>query len=149
MITSIPVETILNTHHFITCCVHLHIDTNSISIYTSTIANYQWPSTRHVAPRGVAGVHNVDALITVSAQVISLTNMVKVMTTTSATVNQVAEVFCVYCGEGHLYDNCPGNPVLVNYVGNFNRQNHNNPYSNTYNPKWRQMKQWSKAKLCF
>ena len=27
-------ETILNTHHFITCCVHLHIDTNSISIYT-------------------------------------------------------------------------------------------------------------------
>ena len=27
-------ETILNTHHFITCCVHLHIDTNSISLYT-------------------------------------------------------------------------------------------------------------------
>ena len=25
---------ILNTHHFITCCVHLHVDTNSISIYT-------------------------------------------------------------------------------------------------------------------
>ena len=23
----------MNTHHFITCCVHLHIDTNSISIY--------------------------------------------------------------------------------------------------------------------
>ena len=32
-------ETILNTHHFITCCVHLHIDTNSISIYTPTITN--------------------------------------------------------------------------------------------------------------
>ena len=30
MIASIPVETILNTHHYITCCVHLHIDTNSI-----------------------------------------------------------------------------------------------------------------------
>ena len=29
-------KTILNTHHFITCCVHLHIDTNSISIYTPT-----------------------------------------------------------------------------------------------------------------
>ena len=26
----------MNTHHFITCCVHLHIDTNSISIYTPT-----------------------------------------------------------------------------------------------------------------
>ena len=30
-------ETILNTHHFITCCVHLHIDTNNISIYTPTV----------------------------------------------------------------------------------------------------------------
>ena len=34
MITSIPMETILNTHNFITCCVHLHIDTNNIWIYT-------------------------------------------------------------------------------------------------------------------
>ena len=32
-VTSIPEETILNIHHFITCCVYLHIDTNSISIY--------------------------------------------------------------------------------------------------------------------
>ena len=30
---------ILNTHYFITCCVHLHIDTNNISIYTQ-----QWGS---------------------------------------------------------------------------------------------------------
>ena len=64
--------------------------------------------------------------------------MVKVMTTTLVAVNQVADVSCIYCGEGHLFDNCPGNPALVNYVGNFNRQNKNNPYSNTYNPGWRQ-----------
>ena len=51
-----------------------------------------------------------------------------------ATVNQVAEVFYVYCGEGHLFDNYPGYPTSVNYVGNFNMQNQNNPYSNTYNP---------------
>ena len=31
--------------------------------------NYQWPSTRQVAARGTAGVHNVDALTTLSAQV--------------------------------------------------------------------------------
>ena len=60
------------------------------------------------------------------------------MTTTLVAVNQVADVSCIYCGEGHLFDNCPGNPALVNYVGNFNRQNKNNPYSNTYNPGWRQ-----------
>ena len=29
LVTSIHVETILNIYHFITCCVHLHIDINS------------------------------------------------------------------------------------------------------------------------
>ena len=28
--------------------------------------------------------------------------------------------------------------ALVNYVGNFNRQNQSNPYLNTYNTGWRQ-----------
>ncbi|KAH9680785.1 hypothetical protein KPL71_026683 [Citrus sinensis] len=64
--------------------------------------------------------------------------MVKVMTTAPATVNQISDMSCVYCGEGHLFDNCPGNPTSVNYVGNFNRQNQDNPYSNTYNLGWRQ-----------
>ena len=50
---------------------------------------------------------------------------------------------CVYCGEGHLFDNCPGNPTSVNYVGSFNRQNQDNPYSNTYNPGWRQHRNFS------
>ena len=60
------------------------------------------------------------------------------MTTTPATVNQISDMSCVYCGEGHLFDNCPGNPASVNYMGSFNRQNQDNPYSNTYNPGWRQ-----------
>ena len=64
--------------------------------------------------------------------------MVKTMTTAPITVNQVSEVSCVYCGEGHLFDNCPENPVSVNYVGNFYRHNQNNLYSNTYNPGCRQ-----------
>ena len=85
--------------------------------------NYQWPSTRQAAARGTTGVHNVDALIALSAQVASLTKMVKAMTTAPATVNQISNVSCVYCGEGHLFDNCPGNLISVNYVGNFNRQN--------------------------
>ena len=37
-------ETILNTHHFIICCVHLHIDTNSISIFPPTVAQELEPS---------------------------------------------------------------------------------------------------------
>ncbi|XP_052299278.1 uncharacterized protein LOC127902988 [Citrus sinensis] len=94
--------------------------------------NYQWSSTRHTAMRGAAGVHNIDAITTLSAQVTSFTDMVKAMTSTPAAVKQVAELSCVYCGEEHVFDNCPGNPASVNYVGNFNRQPQNNPYSNTY-----------------
>ena len=37
------------------------------------------------------------------------------------TINQIVEVSCAYCREEHRFDNCPGNPTSVNYVGNFNR----------------------------
>ncbi|KAH9670524.1 hypothetical protein KPL70_017015 [Citrus sinensis] len=77
--------------------------------------NYQWSSTRHTAMRGAAGVHNIDAITTLSAQVTSFTDMVKAMTSTPAAVKQVAELSCVYCGEEHVFDNCPGNPASVNY----------------------------------
>ena len=56
-------------------------------------------------------VHNIDALTAMSAQVTSLTNMVNAMTTAPIIVNQVVEVFCVYCGEGQAFDNCPRNPA--------------------------------------
>ena len=100
--------------------------------------NYQWPSTRQAATKGIAGVYKIDALTSWLAQVTLLTNMVKDMTTAPITINQVAEVSCVYCGEGRLFDNCTRNPTSINYVGNFNRQNQNNPYSKTYNPRRRQ-----------
>ena len=50
-------------------------------------------------------------------------------------MGQLAEVSCVYCGDGHAYENYPSNPVSVCFVGN---QNRNNLYSNSYNPSWRQ-----------
>lgn len=61
--------------------------------------NYQQPSTIQVATRGVVGVHNVDALTTLSAQVTSLINIVKAMITASAIVNQIVEVCYIFCGE--------------------------------------------------
>ncbi|XP_052288587.1 uncharacterized protein LOC127899281 [Citrus sinensis] len=44
--------------------------------------------------------------------------MVKAMTAAPAIVKQVTELSCVYCGEDHDFDNCPGNSASVNYVGN-------------------------------
>lgn len=54
--------------------------------------------------------------------------LVKVVTDTSV-------VACVYCGGSRLFEECPANPVSVNYVGN-NNIRYNNPYSNTNNPGW-------------
>lgn len=44
------------------------------------------------------------------------------------------EVACTYCEGAHLFEECSANHVFVNYMGN---NNHNNPYSNTYNLGWR------------
>ena len=77
-------------------------------------------STRMPAARGAAWVHNINAITALSAQVTSLTNMIKAMTSAPAAVKQVAELSCVYYGEEHDFDNCSGNPASVNYVGNFN-----------------------------
>ena len=44
--------------------------------------NHQWLSTKQATTRVTSGVHNVGALIALSAQVTSLINMVKAMTNT-------------------------------------------------------------------
>ena len=80
--------------------------------------NYQWPSIRQTIVRGAAGVYNIDAIMALSAQVTSLSNMVKTMTSAPSAVKQVAELSYVYCGKEHVFDNCHGNLALVNYVGN-------------------------------
>ncbi|KAH9723366.1 hypothetical protein KPL70_007095 [Citrus sinensis] len=116
-------------HHGILCCIQLETFYNGLNQSTRLMVdasangallyksyndayeileriannNYQWPSTKQAA----AGVHNVNALTALSAQVTSLTKMVKAMTTAPATVNQIFDMSCVYCGEGHLFDNCP------------------------------------------
>ena len=51
-------------------------------------------------------------------------------------------VTCDFCGDGHATNICPGNSSSLinsetaNFVGNFNRDR-NDPYSNFYNPGWR------------
>ncbi|XP_024023163.1 uncharacterized protein LOC112092116 [Morus notabilis] len=97
--------------------------------------NYQWPTERAATARRVAGVHEVDAVTALTAQVSSLASILNSM---NQGVNspQFTVVSCIYYGEGHLFDNCPSNPESACYVGNFNK-NHN-LYSNTYNLGWRQ-----------
>ncbi|XP_062080518.1 uncharacterized protein LOC133785283 [Humulus lupulus] len=76
-----------------------------------------------------------------TAQVSSMTNLLKNMSlgemVQPTAMGQVANVSCIYCGDGHAFESCPSNPASVCYVGNQNA-NRNNPYSNSYNPGWRQ-----------
>ncbi|KAH9751853.1 hypothetical protein KPL71_014470 [Citrus sinensis] len=128
-------------HHGIPCCIQLEAFYNGLNPSTRLMVdasangallsksyteayeileriannNYQWPSTRQPAARGAAGVHNIDAITTLSRQVTSLTNIVKAMTSAPAVVKQIAELTCMYCGEEHEFDNCPRNPASVNY----------------------------------
>ncbi|XP_062103150.1 uncharacterized protein LOC133814170 [Humulus lupulus] len=103
--------------------------------------NYQWSNTRAPTSRKVAGVLEVDALTTLAAQMALMTNILKNMSmggnVQPAAAIQSAEVSCVYCGDGHTFENCPSNPASVFYMGNQNSNRNNNPYSNTYNPAWR------------
>ncbi|XP_062118827.1 uncharacterized protein LOC133832506 [Humulus lupulus] len=106
--------------------------------------NYQWPTTRSSTSRKVAGIHDVDVITSLAAQVSSFSNMFKTMNMgmnqsmgkpMRAQMTLMENISCVYCSEGHSFDNCPSNPATVCYMGN---QNRNGPYSNSYNPSWRQ-----------
>ncbi|XP_062085518.1 uncharacterized protein LOC133791614 [Humulus lupulus] len=104
--------------------------------------NYQWSNTRAPTSRKVAGVLEVDALTALTAQMASMTNTLKNMSLGGniqpAAAIQSGDISCVYCGDGHMFENCPSNPAAVCYVGNQNYNCNNSPYSNLYNPAWRQ-----------
>ncbi|XP_062075741.1 uncharacterized protein LOC133779856 [Humulus lupulus] len=92
----------------------------------------------------MAGIHDVDTLTSLVAQVSSISNMLKTMNMgmnqsmgqpMGSQMGKMENISCVYYGEGHTFDICPSNPAVVCYMGN---QNKNDPYSNSYNPSWRQ-----------
>ncbi|XP_062100696.1 uncharacterized protein LOC133806621 [Humulus lupulus] len=104
--------------------------------------NYQWSNTRAPTSRKVAGVLEVDAVTALTAQMASMTNILKNLSLGNniqpAAAIQSGDISCVYCGDGHMFENCPSNPATVCYVGNQNFNRNSGPYSNSYNPAWRQ-----------
>ncbi|KAI3472480.1 hypothetical protein Pfo_031183 [Paulownia fortunei] len=108
-------------------------------IETMTANAYQWPSGK-ITPKKVFGVHDVDALATLTAQVAAiLSQQFNSLHTNPAPIS--VEV-CNFCSGPHHSTKCqvenlfaPSQPEQAQFVGNANWQN--NPYSNTYNPGWR------------
>ena len=98
--------------------------------------NYQWHSSRN-RPVKQAGVHQIDAMTSLAAQVEALSRKIDRMQMPV----HAAQVSCELCGGAHLSHDCQvGNMFApsehVDYLGNQSKPQ-NNPYSNTYNPGWR------------
>ncbi|XP_062106297.1 uncharacterized protein LOC133817724 [Humulus lupulus] len=104
--------------------------------------NHQWSDERSSGVRKVVGVHELDAITALTAQVASLTKQLQ-QDTVYANVIQMA-ASCEICGGSHSFNQCPASnndnipmdQAQVQDVGNFQRP-FNNPFSNTYNAGWR------------
>ena len=97
--------------------------------------NYQWTSERSM-PRKIVGAHNIDVVTTL--QMTALSNKLEHLN-----VSAIQTQVCELCRGNHISVNCQvGSPFAsssakqAQYVSNFQRQQ-NNPYSNIYNPNWR------------
>ena len=105
--------------------------------------NYQWSNTRAPTSRKVAGVLEVDAITALTAQMASMTNVLKNLSIGNAKNIQPAaaiqsdDVSCVFCGEGHVFEKCPSNLESVFYMGNQNFNRNNGAFSNSYNQAWK------------
>ncbi|KAL4378750.1 hypothetical protein GQ457_02G023750 [Hibiscus cannabinus] len=102
------------------------------------IANndYQFPTSRLGSGRRTSGKLELDANDSVSAQLSAITNLLKNLQKPSD-VREAKALSCVHCEGNHHATDCPVMHEQASYLGNYNR-NSNNPYSNTYNPGWRQ-----------
>ncbi|KAG8501049.1 hypothetical protein CXB51_003148 [Gossypium anomalum] len=95
--------------------------------------SYQWPTNRATSGRRVAGIHEVDAFTSLASQVSSISSMLKNLTTngsnsfTAQPPNQYENIACVYCGEGHVFEECPSNPESMYYIGAGGSNNYAQP----------------------
>ncbi|XP_062103706.1 uncharacterized protein LOC133814808 [Humulus lupulus] len=109
------------------------------------MSNYQWPAERDTSQRKVAGVHELDAITTLTAQVASLTKQLQQNKISAQAQAIQMQSGCELCGGPHLYEQCtvanmygniPVDQAQVQAVGNFQRP-YQNLFSNTYNLGWR------------
>ncbi|XP_073120506.1 uncharacterized protein [Henckelia pumila] len=105
-------------------------------------SSYHPQSGRNVARRP-AGMHQVDAFTSVAAHLEVMNKRIEELTLGQSAM-RIQEVWYEKCGAKHFTKDCQtGNPSyqpeggMVNHVGNTNRPR-NDPFSNTYNPGWKQ-----------
>jgi len=106
--------------------------------------NYQWSSERG-QPKMVGGKYDIDALTLLTAKTNAMTQKLDKLNVN--VVNSCApSPLCDRCGSlDHVSENCQvGNPFApppiehAAYVNNFQPRVNYDPYSNAYNPSWKQ-----------
>ncbi|XP_071933622.1 uncharacterized protein [Coffea arabica] len=96
--------------------------------------NYQWANERGNS-RKTVGMLEVDTLNMLSGKMDNVVKMLNRQVGSSS--NQgVVVACCTTCGGDHDDFMCSSSEQ-VQYLNNYNRSLQNNPYSNTYNPGWR------------
>nr|XP_027109356.1 uncharacterized protein LOC113729231 [Coffea arabica] len=96
--------------------------------------NYQWANERGNTRR-TAGMLEVDTLNMLSAK---MNNVVKMINRHVGSISNQGVVIacCTTWGGDHDNSMCSSSEQ-VQYLNSYNRLPQNNPYSNTYNPRWR------------
>ncbi|PIN25886.1 DNA-directed DNA polymerase [Handroanthus impetiginosus] len=104
------------------------------NLLNNLVANRYEKKSERATPPKATGVIEVDQVTTLNAKIDFLMQFMK-----NFGVNQVQHtpVTCDECGESHPSDQCPHSVESIQFVSNA-RKPQNNPYSNTYNPRWRQ-----------
>ncbi|XP_022158611.1 uncharacterized protein LOC111025065 [Momordica charantia] len=126
-------------HHGIPRCIQIETYYKDLNDAT------RLPDPRAVQGKSSKGLVESESYTTLNSNIENLTVLVmrSMMQQSSvgaltgtANVNQIQGISCSFCEGDHHYNNCPGNPESVYYLGN-PQNNRNNLYSNTYNPGWR------------
>ncbi|PIN24199.1 DNA-directed DNA polymerase [Handroanthus impetiginosus] len=104
------------------------------NLLNNLVANHYEKKSERATPPKAVGVIEVDQVTTLNAKIDFLMQSMK-----NFGVNQVQHtpITCEECGKGHPFDQCPHSVESIQFVSNA-RKPQNNPYSNTYNPGWRQ-----------
>lgn len=96
--------------------------------------NYQWSNDRGM-PKRTPGVYDVDGMNMLNAKVDNLVKLFGKLGNVNSVSDFSPVLSCDLCGGTHNSSDCM-QTEQAQFVGNFNRQQ-NNPYSQTYNPGWR------------
>ncbi|XP_027165399.1 uncharacterized protein LOC113765424 [Coffea eugenioides] len=97
--------------------------------------NYQWANERG-NPRRHADMIEMDTLNMLGAQMNNVVKLLNRQAGVGSSSSNAHVACCSVCGGEHDTNDCV-DFEQVQFVNNYNRNAQNNPYSNTYNPGWR------------